>query len=77
MVRWVSAHAETFKGMELFGTGTTGGRIEKETGLSVTKLKSGLLGGDSQIGAMISEGKLDMLIFFIDPISALPDDVDV
>lgn len=77
MVEWVTAHAETLKGMELFGTGTTGSRIEKETGLSITKLKSGPLGGDAQIGAMISEGKLDTLIFFIDPLSALPHDVDV
>ncbi len=77
MVEWVFAHAETLKEMELFGTGTTGSRIEKETGLSITKLKSGPLGGDAQIGAMISEGKLDTLNFFIDPLSALPHDVDV
>lgn len=77
LVEWVSAHAETLSGMILFGTGTTGGRIENEIGLSITKLKSGPLGGDAQIGAMIFEGKLDTLIFFIDPLSALPHDVDV
>ena len=77
MVAWATANAETLHQMELFGTGTTGGRIAAETGLSITRLKSGPLGGDAQIGAMIAEGRLDVLIFFIDPLSALPHDVDV
>lgn len=77
MVEWVKQNSETLRGMELYGTGTTGGRIEEETGLSIERLKSGPLGGDAQIGAMIAEGRLDTLIFFIDPLSALPHDVDV
>lgn len=77
MVAWVKANASVLGTMQLYGTGTTGGRIEDETGLSVTRLKSGPLGGDAQIGAMIAEGRLDILIFFIDPLSALPHDVDV
>ena len=77
MVEWVSAHAQTFRGIEFFGTGTTGSRIEKQTGLCITKLKSGLLGGVAQIGTIISEVKLDTPIFFVDPLSALPHDVDV
>lgn len=77
MVRWAKANETSLKSMDLFATGTTGGRIEAETGLPVTRLKSGPLGGDAQIGAMIAEGRLDTLIFFIDPLSALPHDVDV
>ncbi|MEM1045868.1 MAG: methylglyoxal synthase [Pseudomonadota bacterium] len=77
MIDWVKAHEAALRECDLFATGTTGGRIIDETGLQVTRLKSGPLGGDAQIGAMISEGKLDALIFFIDPLSALPHDVDV
>lgn len=77
MVEWAMRNSETLKGVELYATGTTGARIEAETGLSITRLKSGPLGGDAQIGAMIAEGRLDTLIFFIDPLSALPHDVDV
>jgi len=62
----------------LVATGTTGGRIQQSCpGLEVVRLKSGPLGGDQQIGALIATGEVDMLIFFIDPLSALPHDVDV
>ena len=77
MVGWARTNKELLRQMELYGTGTTGGRIAAETGLTITRLKSGPLGGDAQIGAMIAEGRLDTLIFFIDPLSALPHDVDV
>ncbi len=77
MIEWANAHKSELAEMELFGTGTTGGRIATEVGLQITCLKSGPLGGDAQIGAMIAEGRLDALIFFIDPLSALPHDVDV
>ncbi|REF70228.1 MULTISPECIES: methylglyoxal synthase [Paracoccus] len=63
--------------LSLVATGTTGARIHAATGLDVTRLLSGPLGGDAQLGAMISEGRLKNLIFFIDPLSALPHDVDV
>ena len=62
---------------ELWGTGTTGGRIVDGTGLPVTRLLSGPLGGDAQLGAMIAEGRLDVLIFFQDPLTAMPHDVDI
>ncbi|WP_132247652.1 methylglyoxal synthase [Primorskyibacter sedentarius] len=77
MIEWVTAHAPALAKLDLYGTGTTGGRITQETGLPVTCLKSGPLGGDAQIGAMIAEKRLDALVFFIDPLSALPHDVDV
>jgi methylglyoxal synthase len=77
MIAWVKAHENILAGKELYATGTTGGRINAETGLSVTQLASGPLGGDAQIGAMIAEGRLDALVFFIDPLSAMPHDVDV
>ncbi|WP_298260424.1 methylglyoxal synthase [uncultured Litoreibacter sp.] len=77
MVEWAGANADILREFELFGTGTTGGRIADEVNLPITRLKSGPLGGDAQIGAMIAEGRLGTLIFFTDPLSALPHDVDV
>lgn len=77
LVAWAQAHEAQLAQHDLFATGTTGGRIQEATALTVTRLKSGPHGGDAQIGAMIAEGRLDALIFFIDPLSALPHDVDV
>jgi methylglyoxal synthase len=77
LVAWALKHKRKLEGHELWGTGTTGGRITEGTGLAVTRLLSGPLGGDAQIGAMIAEGRLDALIFFQDPLTALPHDVDV
>jgi methylglyoxal synthase len=77
LCRWAVHHKHKLSDHELWGTGTTGGRIIAATGLPVTLLKSGPLGGDQQLGAMIAEGKLDVLIFFIDPLSAQPHDVDI
>lgn len=77
LVAWALKHKAILAGHELWGTGTTGGRIVDGTGLNVTRLLSGPLGGDAQIGAMIAEGRIDVLIFFQDPLTALPHDVDV
>lgn len=74
---WAEQHKHKLSQYDLWGTGTTGSRIMAATGMKVTLLKSGPLGGDQQLGAMIAEGKLDVLIFFIDPLSAQPHDVDV
>lgn len=77
IVAWAARHAAVLRGMRLVATGTTGTRVREATGLEVTCLKSGPLGGDAQLGAMIAEGRLDALIFFTDPLHAMPHDVDV
>jgi methylglyoxal synthase len=65
------------KGCELFATGTTSKMLEKHLELKVNPLQSGPLGGDQQIGALITEGKIDLLIFFWDPLQPLPHDPDI
>jgi methylglyoxal synthase len=77
LVAWAGVNRDTLLRHELFGTGTTGGRVVEGTGLPVTRLKSGPLGGDAQLAAMIAEGRLDALIFFQDPLTAMPHDVDI
>lgn len=77
LVAWARSHETALRGHRLFATGTTGARLQAETALDVTPLKSGPLGGDAQLGAMIAEGNLSVLVFFIDPLSAMPHDVDV
>lgn len=62
---------------ELFATGTTGTLIMGETGLNITRMKSGPMGGDQQIGSMVAEGKLDLIIFLRDPLTAQPHEPDV
>lgn len=77
MVAWAKRHADHLALFKLYATGTTGKRIEEEVGLKVTKFKSGPLGGDQQIGAGVAEGKIDVIIFFWDPLAPHPHDVDV
>ena len=78
LIEWVKQHVHMLEDVKLFATGTTGGRIlEAFSHLDLKPLFSGPLGGDQQIGAMIAEKKLDGLIFFVDPLSPMPHDVDV
>ncbi|WP_229428624.1 methylglyoxal synthase [Microvirga pudoricolor] len=78
MADFVATHEHEIGAFTLFATGTTGGRVmERCPSLQVTRLKSGPLGGDQQIGAMIAEGRIDALFFFVDPLSPHPHDVDV
>jgi len=78
LVEWATNHKAALERCKIFATGTTGARIlQALPQLDVTRLKSGPLGGDQQIGALIAEGQLDALIFFIDPLAPLPHDVDV
>ncbi len=74
---WARANRERLIQHTLIATGTTGGLVEKELSYPVTKCVSGPLGGDQQIGAMIVDEKLDVLIFFWDPLAAQPHDPDV
>ena len=72
------AHAAQLEKYAIVATGTTGGRIiDACPQLDVRRLKSGPLGGDQQIGAMIASGEIDELIFFVDPLTPMPHDVDV
>ena len=68
---------DVLDGKELFATGTTGTMVMGETGLKITRMKSGPLGGDQQIGSMIAEGNMDMVIFLRDPLTAQPHEPDV
>lgn len=77
LIAWCQAHEAVLNKHSLFATGTTGALIEGATQLSLTKLMSGPLGGDQQVGALIAEGKIDVLIFFWDPFEPLPHDPDV
>ena len=78
MVAFAQKHAAFLTQGDIVARGTTGGRIQDACpGLQVHRMKSGPLGGDQQIGALIAEGKIDALIFLIDPLTPLPHDVDV
>ncbi len=78
LVEWVAANEAALKPHRLCATGTTGTVISARCpSLEISMLKSGPLGGDQQLGAMIAEGKLDVLLFFMDPMTSLPHDVDV
>lgn len=77
LINWCQKYQEDLKPHTLYATGTTGLQIEKQTDLSINKLISGPLGGDQQIGALITEQKIDIMIFFWDPLEAQPHDPDV
>ena len=77
LLNWCKENAAVLREHRLFATGTTGKVIKQDAGLGVTPLLSGPLGGDQQIGAMITEGKVDVLIFFWDPFEPMPHDPDV
>jgi methylglyoxal synthase len=77
LLEWALAHHDQLSIHSLFATGTTGKYLEENLRLKVNTFKSGPLGGDQQIGALIADGKIDMLIFFWDPLEPQPHDPDV
>jgi len=89
LLEWVEYNFKTLLKHQLIATGTTGRMLEEvltskmaedgsqKTAVNINKLKSGPLGGDQQLGAMIAEDKIDILIFLWDPMEPQPHDVDV
>ncbi|MEO0495877.1 MAG: methylglyoxal synthase [Pseudomonadota bacterium] len=78
LVQFAARHQAELARFDLVATGTTGGRIAQAVPqLNINRLKSGPLGGDQQIGALIAEGEIEALIFLVDPMSPMPHDVDV
>lgn len=77
LIEWATFNKVSLADHQIFATGTTGKLLENEVGLRINKLKSGPLGGDQQLGAKISDGLIDVLIFFWDPLEQQPNDPDV
>lgn len=77
LLEWARYNKDLLSGHKLFGTGTTGQLLNSELGLHIHRFKSGPLGGDQQVGAKVADGDIDFIIFFWDPLSPHPHDVDV
>jgi methylglyoxal synthase len=77
LLAWARVHREKLARHELFGTGTTGGLVSAALSLPVHQFLSGPIGGDQQIGSALAEQRIDVLVFFWDPLAAQPHDPDV
>lgn len=77
MIKLASKYKEVLTLHDIYATGTTGTMIMGETGLKINRMKSGPLGGDQQIGSMIANSQLDLVIFLRDPLTAQPHEPDV
>jgi methylglyoxal synthase len=77
LVEWVVWNRTLLVEHDLVATGTTGTLLEQELGVEIAKLRSGPLGGDQQLGALIAESAIDLLVFFWDPLEPQPHDPDV
>lgn len=77
LVEWAKFNKFRLAECELLATGTTGSLLEKALDMKVKRFQSGPFGGDQQIGALIAEGKADVLVFFWDPLHPLPHDQDI
>ncbi|RAI01200.1 methylglyoxal synthase [Acuticoccus sediminis] len=76
LAAWAFANERALAQHRLTATGNTGQLLMRETGLSIDLVRSGALGGDMELGAMIAEGNIDILILFADPVTRQPHDVD-
>jgi methylglyoxal synthase len=77
VINFTVAYKEIFEKHDLYATGTTGKKIAEATGLMIHRFKSGPLGGDQQIGALIADNKMDLVIFFRDPLTSQPHEPDI
>jgi len=77
LISWALEHKAALTTHVLYATGTTGKLLEKALDVEVTKLLSGPLGGDQQVGSMIATGQIDVMIFFWDPMESQAHDTDV
>ncbi len=77
MIKLCMQYKDVLSKHDLYATGTTGAMVSEATGLKITRVKPGPLGGDQQMGSMVAEGKLDLVIFLRDPLTAQPHEPDV
>ncbi|MGM7683685.1 methylglyoxal synthase [Cytobacillus sp. Hm23] len=77
LIQFATAYLSTLEKHELYATGTTGQKISEATNLKIHRFQSGPLGGDQEIGAMVANNKMDMVIFFRDPLTPQPHEPDV
>ena len=77
MIQFAIAYRDLLADHKLYATGTTGLRVKEATGLPIHRFQSGPLGGDQQIGAMIADNAMDLVLFFRDPLTAQPHEPDV
>ena len=77
LVEWAKFNRDLLAHHKIYATGTTGTILEQELNFEITKLQSGPLGGDQQIGAKIADGEIDFMIFFSDPLESLSHDPDI
>ena len=77
MIKLAVKYKDVLTNHTLYATGTTGTLVMGETGLNIKRMKSGPLGGDQQIGSMVADNALDLIIFLRDPLTAQPHEPDV
>jgi methylglyoxal synthase len=77
LTAWATFNRERLSGFDLVATATTGSLLRDKVGLDVVSVLSGPMGGDAQIAAMVAEGRIRAVIFFVDPLSAHPHDPDI